>query len=98
MRDRSKPECNVWTVLTRHSVVVGREFIFRAGPASIALLALLYAATNLDSAFTCPPELAECFDWPLSRFVAARRVLVRSGYLEVVRSAYRKRPAVYCWT
>jgi hypothetical protein len=31
MRGRSKPECNVWTVLNRHSIVVGKEFVFHAG-------------------------------------------------------------------
>lgn len=98
MRRKSKPECNVWTVLSRHSIVVGKEFIFRAGSAPIALLALLYAATSLERAFTCPAELAECFDWRLSRFVAARRVLVSSGYLEIVKPAHRKSPAVYCWS
>jgi hypothetical protein len=98
MRGRSKPdECNVWTVLTRHSIVVGKEFIFRAGPAPIALLALLYASTSLEGAFTIPAELAEIFGWRFSRFAAARRVLVRAGYLEVVRIGSRKRPAVYCW-
>jgi hypothetical protein len=99
MRGRWKPdECNVWTVLTRHSIVVGKEFIFRAGPAPIALVALLYAVTNPAGAFTIPDELAEIFDWRLSRFVAARRLLVSSGYLEIVKPAHRKSPAVYCWS
>jgi hypothetical protein len=96
MRGRSKPdECNVWSVLNRGGVVAGREFIFRAGPAPIALVALLYANTSLDGNFTIPNELTEIFDWRPSRFAAARRVLVRSGYLEVVRIGSRKRAAVY---
>jgi hypothetical protein len=98
MRDRSKPECNVWTVLTKHSIVVGKEFVFHAGPAPIALLALLYAAVGLDSNFMLPGELAECFGWRPSRFAAARRVLVRAGYLDVVWRGSRKRPSVFCWT
>jgi hypothetical protein len=49
MRGKSQPDCNVWTVLTRHSIVVGKEFIFRAGSAPIALLALLYAATSVEA-------------------------------------------------
>jgi hypothetical protein len=69
-----------------------------AGPAAIALLAFLYAITSQDGNFTIPDALAECFRWRVERFAEARRVLVRWGYLEVVRRARRKSPAVYRWT
>jgi hypothetical protein len=97
MRGRSKRECQVWTILAPGSFVVSKEFRLHAGPPAIALLVLLYVATSLKGAFTIPDELAEIFSWKLSRFVAARRELVRAGYLEVVRIGSRKWPAVYCW-
>jgi hypothetical protein len=98
VRGRSKPERHVWSVLTKDSIVIGREYNFRSGPAPIALLALLYAATDREEAFTIPDDLAEYCGWPPSRLMAARRELVRAGYLDVVRPASRKRAAVCRWT
>jgi hypothetical protein len=95
---RSKPECHVWTVLKKDNIVAGREFNFRSGRAPIALLALLYVVTSHNSVFTVPDDVAEYLGWRPSRLIAARRQLVRAGYLEIVRRAGRKRAAIYCWS
>jgi hypothetical protein len=95
---RSKPECDVWIVLDKNNIVINKEFIFGAGPAHIALLGLLYAITDEYSAFTVPDNLGERFGWRASRVPSARRVLIRSGYLDLVRRARRKKhPSVYRW-
>jgi hypothetical protein len=96
-RDQGERECHSWRNLTVASISVDRDFMFQTGSATTALLSFLYAITDRDGAFTIPDQLAECFRWRVSRFTAARRELVRSGYIDVVKLAHRKRSAVYCW-
>ena len=98
MRGRSKAECNVWTVLTKDGCVgISRNFILRSHPTVVALLCFLYAITSHEGAFVISDELAECLGWKPWKFIAARRQLVKDGYLDVVRRASRKKAQIYRW-
>jgi hypothetical protein len=72
---KSKPECDVWIVLDKNSIVLNKEFIFGDGPAHIALLALLYCITDEHGAFTIPDDLGERFGWRASKVANGRTIL-----------------------
>jgi hypothetical protein len=61
------------------------------------LLAFLRAHQGPDSTFMCANGLAEKFGWHRIRLANARRRLIELGYLNVLRNAGPKTPALFRW-
>jgi hypothetical protein len=70
---------------------------FYSEPDDFFLLGFLRSHDHPDSIFMVANGLAERFGWWRQRLAAARRRLIRGGYLKVVRLAGQQTPALYRW-
>jgi hypothetical protein len=70
---------------------------FREDQDAFWLLSFLRANNHPDSTFMVANGLAEAFGWTRKRLAAARRTLIRQGYIRRLRHATNNSPALYRW-
>jgi len=99
MQNAWRYESNGWNRVGRFGAYLPIEEIDKlvAEPDDLCLLAFLRAHNHPDATFMVANGLAQRLGWCRERLVTARRRLIRSGYLTMVRQAGQHVPALYRW-